>query len=201
MFVTRIAAELSETSSSMSRRAEPSSRSLSPDRVVEVAVDILDEFGIEGLSIRTIAKRLNRSTMAMYRHVSSKDEVIRLAAEFVQKRDWRDTRSSTWESEVENFLRSSAELLGRHPWLLDFQVSHDPTATSVERMERLLNALEAAGFERDRHSALRLIWSTAVGLAAMARRLNREERSQEIEDLLTLGVRVMLEGLQAAAPR
>lgn len=56
----------------MSRPTTPLTR----DRVLDAAWEQLQETGIAGLSMRTISQRLGVVPMALYRHVSDKDDLL-----------------------------------------------------------------------------------------------------------------------------
>jgi AcrR family transcriptional regulator len=56
---------------------------LNRGQIVEVAIELLDGAGIEGLSMRRLGKRLNSAATAMYWHVGSKENLVVLAADRV----------------------------------------------------------------------------------------------------------------------
>ena len=49
---------------------------LSRQRVLEVAVDLLDREGLEGLSMRRLGKELGVEAMSLYRHVANKSDLL-----------------------------------------------------------------------------------------------------------------------------
>ena len=56
---------------------------LTRERIVAEAVRLLDEEGLEALSMRTLGQRLGAGATALYRHVASKDELVELVADAV----------------------------------------------------------------------------------------------------------------------
>lgn len=46
------------------------------DRIIQTAIDILDELGFQGLTTREISKREQISEAAIYKHFKGKDEII-----------------------------------------------------------------------------------------------------------------------------
>ena len=56
---------------------------LSRERVLEAAVELADEIGIESLTIRKLAERLDVGAMTIYHHVPSKDEIVEGMVEVV----------------------------------------------------------------------------------------------------------------------
>ena len=51
-------------------------RGLNVDQITEAAVAIADEQGLAAVSMATVAKRCGFTTMSLYRHVASKDELV-----------------------------------------------------------------------------------------------------------------------------
>jgi len=64
----------------VARRRRPSTRraSLSVGEVVEAAIEVLDESGVAGLTMRTVAERLGTGAASLYAHVSGKEELLEL---------------------------------------------------------------------------------------------------------------------------
>lgn len=59
--------------------------SLSRDEVVEVALRIIDEDGLEGLSMRRLGAALGVNPMRIYRHFASRDELLAAVADKVAR--------------------------------------------------------------------------------------------------------------------
>ena len=77
---------------------------LSADAIVEAAVRLADAEGLEAVSMARVAAELGFTTMSLYRHVASKDELLQLmwnasalGAEnlVIEGDDWR-SRLRTW---------------------------------------------------------------------------------------------------------
>ena len=47
-------------------------------RIAATAMEMIDEVGVEKLTMRALAARLDVSAMALYHHVEDKDELLRL---------------------------------------------------------------------------------------------------------------------------
>src|SRR5919206_5031328 len=74
---------------------------LTHDQIARAGVEIADEQGLDAVSMRRLAERLGVATMALYRYVASKDDVLELmidavSAEIELPRDaeWRDLAQS-----------------------------------------------------------------------------------------------------------
>ena len=59
------------------RRPRETDRGLSRESVVRAGVEIADTEGLRALSMRRVAAEFGVSSMALYRHVASKDELVR----------------------------------------------------------------------------------------------------------------------------
>ena len=56
---------------------------LTSDHIVRSASALLDEEGLDGLSMRALGKRLDAAATAVYWHIKTKDDLVRLAADAV----------------------------------------------------------------------------------------------------------------------
>lgn len=93
------------------KREQPLSR----QRVVDAAVDIVDREGVDAVTMRRLAKELRTAPASLYRHVASRDELLRLVAErviesieveFDQAASWQE-RTIAWAGATRRALRSS----------------------------------------------------------------------------------------------
>src|SRR6266498_3225199 len=50
--------------------------SLSDERILQEALALIDELGLEGLTTRALGRRLGVDSTAVYRHFRSKDELL-----------------------------------------------------------------------------------------------------------------------------
>ena len=56
---------------------------LDRERIAATAMEVIDEVGVEKLTMRAVAARLDVSAMALYHHVEDKDELLRLVGDDV----------------------------------------------------------------------------------------------------------------------
>lgn len=97
------------------RGADPS---LTSERVVRTAVAVADAQGSAGLSMRAIAGELGVSTMALYRHVPGKAELVELMADAVFGDVALPAQAPAhWRGRLEASARLQWALYRRHPWL------------------------------------------------------------------------------------
>ena len=102
------------------RRARgPRSRHTTGD-VVTRAIAIADESGLDALSIRTLAASLGITPMAVYTHVSSRDDLLVLMADHAHAEMGRTPFGrAAWRTRVRRVAHDNRALLLARPWLLE----------------------------------------------------------------------------------
>ncbi|WP_327681419.1 TetR/AcrR family transcriptional regulator C-terminal domain-containing protein [Kitasatospora sp. NBC_00458] len=92
---------------------------LNRERIVRAALELADAEGLPALSMRAVAARLGVSAMSPYRYVTSKDELVLLAADaaFGEAAPYPAEPPAGWRPRLELGARTLWELFRRHPWL------------------------------------------------------------------------------------
>jgi len=92
---------------------------LTRDQIVTAAIELLDADGLDGLSMRTLGKRLGSAATAMYWHVGSKDNLIALAADRVwQEVELPDLAEVDWRTAATRMATGQHAMFGQHPWMV-----------------------------------------------------------------------------------
>jgi AcrR family transcriptional regulator len=124
----------------------PAARSLTRDRVVAEAAAIVDEAGVDGLSMRTLADRLGVSAMTPYRFVGGKDELLATLADRFLGEVAEPSPDAAWDDRIRAVFRSVREVLLRHPALAVIVAGHGSSGVARYRgAEVVLTALDEAG--------------------------------------------------------
>ena len=90
------------------------------DDVVAKATAIADESGLAGLSVRTLATELGITPMAVYTHVSSRDDLLVLMADDAHARmRLSPFGRAAWRARVRRVAEDNRALLSARPWLLE----------------------------------------------------------------------------------
>ncbi len=108
---------------------EKTGSSLSRDHVLNSAVALADEIGIEALTIRKLAKFMGTKPMTIYRHVPSKEEIIDGMVDRVFAEIDRPSEDGDWLSALRRRCVSARAALNRHPWaapLMESRTSPGP---------------------------------------------------------------------------
>lgn len=124
------------------RRATPLTR----ERIVEVAVTLLDEHGIDGLTMRRLAQRLGVTSTALYWHVKTKDDVLDLALDHVFGELELPDVGDDWRDDVRALTLRWRSVMLRHPWAPGLIGRPMLGPNVLARTEFLQSALVRGGF-------------------------------------------------------
>jgi AcrR family transcriptional regulator len=151
---------LSTTESIPERRAP-----LSRERVLQAALDLADEGGIEALSMRRLAAELGVEPMSLYYYVRNKDELLGAMLDAVFREMEPPASGPDWRSDMRLAAISARDTLMRHPWACGLiGVPTTPSLAQVGWMNALLGRLREAGFSAEMtHHAYHALDSHIVG--------------------------------------
>ncbi|MEV5592315.1 GntR family transcriptional regulator [Streptomyces sp. NPDC052496] len=94
---------------------------LSRDRIVRAGVRIADAEGLRALSMRRVAAEFGASSMALYRHVTNKEELVLLMADSTfAEIELPDPAPRHWRARMEAGARLQWKLYQRHPWVAQY---------------------------------------------------------------------------------
>jgi len=79
---------------------EEKQRGLTRERLVEAALALINDDGLEGLSMRALAERLDVKASSLYWHVRDRRELLELLAESILETVPRSRRGGGWRSGV-----------------------------------------------------------------------------------------------------
>lgn len=142
---------------------------LTHEQIAAAAVALADAEGLDAVSMRKLAEHLGVATMALYRYVDSKDELLELMTDAVIDAGPLTADPGDWRAVFREVARRRRETTLAHPWLPAAQ-GHVPTSLTPSRnqvMEYLLGALEPLGLNGDqRMQFIRAMDAYARGAAA-----------------------------------
>ena len=123
---------------------------LSRDRVLDAAIALADERGLESVSMRALAQDLNAGAMSLYNHVANRQDLLDAMVDRVIDEIELPEDAPDWEAAVRTCAISAHEAFVRHPWACGPAMSGGgpPTAASprLRYIEWLLKTLREAGF-------------------------------------------------------
>lgn len=145
---------------------------LSRERIVAAALKLLDEEGLEALSMRSLGKRLDAGATSMYRHVANRNELIELVVDEVYAEvEVPDAAGGEgWRASTAAAARSLRDMALRHPWVTGVlgQIGLSYLGPNLSRVsERLLAVLGGAGLDpREADHAVSAITAYVVGMVS-----------------------------------
>ena len=83
-------------------------------QVVEAALKVLDEGGLEGLTMRRLGERLGVKSASLYWHVRDKDELLNLVADAICAEIRPPSSTSSWRQRLEDIGREYRRVLLAH---------------------------------------------------------------------------------------
>ena len=121
---------------------------LSRDRIVEAALELLDEQGFDAVTMPSLAKRLGVGTMSLYRHVDDKDDLIdAVAVRVLSGVAVPNGDADDWKGRVVGYLRALRAATLAHPALSRILAERGLTVGPVfDQLEGVHAVLRAAGF-------------------------------------------------------
>jgi AcrR family transcriptional regulator len=85
------------------------------EAVVQAALELLDQRGLEALSMRSVAAQLGVEAMSLYRHVASKEDLVLAVADRVLAEIELPPQGTPWREAMRQRARSAREVFLRHP--------------------------------------------------------------------------------------
>ena len=115
-------------------------------QIVRAAIEIADTEGLDAVSMRRVATKLDTGAMSLYRHVPDKDALVLLMIDATLG-DSYDPAATTVMGDWRASLRAMAELswtlMRRHPWLPEAMLIRPPlTPRGVAGLEQALAAFD-----------------------------------------------------------
>jgi AcrR family transcriptional regulator len=129
------------------RGRKPRRRALTREAVVDAALEVLDEGGVDGMSMRAVAERLGTGAASLYAHVSGKDELLALVLDkVVVEIPLPVAGEAPWHEQVKDVIRAMRRVLAEHRDLARGSLGNIPTGPNALRLiDAVLGVLRDAG--------------------------------------------------------
>jgi AcrR family transcriptional regulator len=194
---------------------------LSRATIASAAIGVLDESGMDGLTMRAVAGKLGAGTMSLYRHVENRDELLDLVVTELADKIQFDPLSGDWRTDLANVAGRMKEELVMRPQLTLLLTSRArATAASLRGLNSTLGILRTAGLGareavRANHALGNLVAGAALWEAQAGRPGSPQDASPapELENLVWAeaelfagtaherfehGLKLLLDGIQAS---
>ena len=180
---------------------------LTPERIYEAGLAIIDASGLDGFSMRKLGAALGVDPMAVYHHVPNKEALFHGIVREVFAGMRTPTPSAPWRLQVSNWAHSYRAIVEAHPNLI-LKIVTSPDAVAVassEANEALLRALSLSGLAPEdvgRAADIVVDFVNGTALARASAEVNADEAlTEELDQVFAFGLSVVLDGLEARAAR
>jgi AcrR family transcriptional regulator len=154
---------------------------LSRERILDTALALVDEQGIEALSMRRLGQELGYEAMSLYNHVANKDDLLAGILDLVLA-EMEPPELDGGLPAIRAAALSAHEALKRHPWAANMLMS--PGAIRPARiayMEALLATLRGAGLSAETtYHAYHVLDAHTIGFSLWAS--THGKMPEDIED-------------------
>ncbi len=139
------------------RIPKPSARRapLTREAIIEAALRVLDQEGLNRVSMRRVAEELGTGAGSLYWHVGNKEELLELVVDRVSSElDLPQPEPSRWQEQLKDVAREMRHLMKRHRDVARISLGRIPVGPNLVRVvEWMLVLLRGAGVP-DRTAAL-----------------------------------------------
>ncbi|MFE2296615.1 TetR/AcrR family transcriptional regulator [Streptomyces sp. NPDC059445] len=140
------------------------------EEILDAAVAIADEHGVDAVSMRALADRVGVTPMALYRHVRDKSALLdgmvgRLLTALLPA---DPAEHVTWDARLRALARAARKVTQQHPWAAHLLFSRPAvTPDGLRAVDIIYTALIEAGVPEPQVPRLeRLISTFVIGFAA-----------------------------------
>ena len=128
-------------------RTQPARAPLNRARILDAAIELADEEGIDALTMRRLGRRLGVEAMSLYNHVSDKDDILDGMVELVTAEFEVPAVAAPWRAAMRSSTISAHEVLRRHPWasgVIESRARSGPNRLRL--LDATIGVLTGAGF-------------------------------------------------------
>jgi AcrR family transcriptional regulator len=115
--------------------------------VLQAAVAIADESGIDSLTMRKLAEPLGVEAMSLYYHVTNKDDILDGMIDTIIGEIEIPRTGDDWKAAQRTRAISTHDMLSRHPWaaaLMESRINPGPAA--LHYYDSVIGSLREGGF-------------------------------------------------------
>jgi AcrR family transcriptional regulator len=118
-------------------------RSLTVEGIAAAAVGLADAGGLDGVTMRSVARSLGTTAPALYRYVASREELVGHMVDGVSAALRHPTPSGDWRADLLAVAEQQVALHRTHPWLATASALPVPLGPHVlDHMEWAIRVLE-----------------------------------------------------------
>ena len=120
---------------------------LNRETVLRAGVELADQTGIEGFTMRTLSQELGVVPMALYKHVANKQELLEGMVDLVWSEVTEPDAVRGWKQGMRNRAVSLRDALTRHRWAVGrMEAAGRPGPENLRQHNAMLGCLRQSGF-------------------------------------------------------
>ena len=121
---------------------------LTRERVLDTALRLADQGGLEALSMRKLGQALGVEAMALYYHFANKERVLDGIVDLVFGEIDVPAIGADWKTALRERAISVRDALARHRWAIGLMESRtNPGPANLRHHDAVIGCLRAAGFD------------------------------------------------------
>jgi AcrR family transcriptional regulator len=125
-------------------------RKLSRARILEAALRVADEEGLDALSMRHLGQALEVQAMSLYKHIADKEDILDGISDLVMLEVEVPARALPWRDALRQSATSMHHALLRHPWAsVVIESRRNPGPARLRYLDTVVAILLDAGFSID----------------------------------------------------
>lgn len=123
---------------------------LDRDRVLDAAIALADDAGLDGLTMRRLGQTLGVTPMALYKHVANREQLIDAMVERVVAGFGATPTVGDWKAQVRERILAARAAIRRHAWARSAIETRTMAGDAVlSHMDALMDAMFRGGLSAD----------------------------------------------------
>lgn len=115
---------------------------LTAEDITRAAIEVADAEGLSAVSMARVAAQLGNSTMALYRHVRSKHELLALMSDAALETPPDPSDGTDWRTGLTQWARHVLAMYRKHPWYAQLPIGGPPIGPhNLEWLDLALRSL------------------------------------------------------------
>lgn len=123
-------------------------RNITQDKICHAAIELIEKNGLEQLSMRKLAGKLNIEAASLYNHIKDKSQLFDLIQEYLYSQMRINLNEQNWKEHLIELASATREGLLKFPnTVLLFATRPTVSTSSLDQVEKTLKVLIKAGFK------------------------------------------------------
>ncbi len=140
---------------------------LTRERIIQAAVELADEHGLEALSMRKLGAALGVEAMSLYNHVGGKEDILDSMVEYLFHSIGPIDTTAGWQASTRVAAMAAKRAFAAHPWSITLLSTRETLSEgSFAVMDAMVGMLLADGYSTEvAHHAWHAVASHVMGYA------------------------------------